>query len=128
MNMKEYSWVFGPARPIGKTQDKNQFRNVHTDLKTYLYNLQTSDFFHACTYFALKLDFNYNDKHTFSIILDKDKFTITDAESGRALCLEKFSVPACTMDALIICIKVFRDNTDLKEKYNSFIDAVSSAI
>lgn len=133
MNINEYAWSFGTSPPLG-SNDKKSFRNFHAEFRSYLMNLQTSEFFKACSYFNLSLQIDYNGKYAFALLLDKERFTLKDisgASGNKSICLEKFSDPPCTPESLIACVNMFKmasDDLALTEKYDSFIDALRSSI
>jgi hypothetical protein len=129
MNISEYAWSFGSPPPIG-SNDRSSFRNLHAEFRSYLIDLQTSEFFKASSYFSLKIQIDYNGKQVFSLFLDKEKFTLTEvgATSGnKSICLERFSNPPCTPESLIACINMFKMTSNdvvMTERYDSFIEAL----
>jgi hypothetical protein len=133
MNMNEYAWSFGPPPPIG-SNDKSSFRNLHAEFRSYLIDLQTSEFFKACSYFNLKIQIDHNGKEVFSLFLDKTKFTLTEVgtiSGNKSICLERFSNPPCTPESLIACINMFKmtsDDVATTEEYDSFIEALRCSI
>lgn len=133
MNINEYTWSFGPPPPVG-SNDKKLFRNFHAEFRSYLINLQTSEFFKACSYFNLNIQIDYNGKPAFSLFLDKEKFTLREVgmtSGNKSICLERFSDPPCTPESLIACINMFKmtnDDSVLTEKYDSFIKALQSSV
>lgn len=134
MNITDYSWSFGYQPPLGKNHDQTSFRSMHAEFKKYLYDLQTSEFFNACSYFNLTIQLNYNGKPAFTLHLDKEKFTLRDLDgtgNNKSICLEKFSNPPCTSASLAACVGMFKTTTEnqtLLDKYNSFLSELDSGV
>lgn len=129
MEMKDYSWHFSTVPPLSKPRDPSASRVLHTDLKKYLSDLQTSEFFHACSYFNLTIELQYNGKPTFTINMDKNKFTLMEVGTGKAISLEKFATPACTAESLIRSLECFKTLNILDvDKCDSLIEALRIAI